>query len=389
MDKDNRLLIGITSISHLAVHAQMMVFPTLMLLFQHEFGLGLDSLGIMATAGAFMFGLGAIPAGFLEKKLGGRVLLLLYQIGSAIGGIILVLAHTPIQMTLGLAMLGLSSSIYHPAGLTILSRRLKNLSKGLAIHGVAGSTGLALGPLLAGITAEYGSWRASYLIWVILQIGLALSTFFLVSRSNRQIETENDISINITDRPSIILYYIMAITLGFSFGGITTFMPAHFGMQTGGIFNLFPETLKAGLFTTLVFTSGIVGQLLGGYFGDKYKRTKLLFWIIFFNIPAIALLGFTAGWFLFFSSIIMGVVHFMNQPISNALLADLTPSTHRGLGYGISFFLSFGIGGLAPAIGGWIANAHSIEMVFPFMAISLIPGVISGWFLIQRKSQMA
>ena len=115
MDKDNRLLIGITSISHLAVHAQMMVFPTLMLLFQHEFGLGLDSLGIMATAGAFMFGLGAIPAGFLEKKLGGRVLLLLYQIGSAIGGIILVLAHTPIQMTLGLAMLGLSSSIYHPA----------------------------------------------------------------------------------------------------------------------------------------------------------------------------------------------------------------------------------------------------------------------------------
>ena len=285
MDKDNRLLIGITSISHLAVHAQMMVFPTLMLLFQHEFGLGLDSLGIMATAGAFMFGLGAIPAGFLEKKLGGRVLLLLYQIGSAIGGIILVLAHTPIQMTLGLAMLGLSSSIYHPAGLTILSRRLKNLSKGLAIHGVAGSTGLALGPLLAGITAEYGSWRASYLIWVILQIGLALSTFFLVSRSNRQIETENDISINITDRPSIILYYIMAITLGFSFGGITTFMPAHFGMQTGGIFNLFPETLKAGLFTTLVFTSGIVGQLLGGYFGDKYKRTKLLFWIIFFNCP--------------------------------------------------------------------------------------------------------
>ena len=94
----------------------------------------------------------------------------MYQIGSAIGGLILVFADNPIQMTLGLGMLGLASSIYHPAGLTILSRRLTNLSKGLAVHGVAGSSGLALGPFIAGLTAEYGSWRASYLIWIGLQL---------------------------------------------------------------------------------------------------------------------------------------------------------------------------------------------------------------------------
>jgi len=35
----------------------------------------------MASAGAFMFGAGAIPAGILEAKLGGRVLLLIYQVG--------------------------------------------------------------------------------------------------------------------------------------------------------------------------------------------------------------------------------------------------------------------------------------------------------------------
>jgi len=28
-------------------------------------------------------------------------------------------------------------------------------------------------------------------------------------------------------------------------------------------------------------------------------------------------------------------------------------------------------------------------MVFPAMALSLIPGVIAGWFLIRRKSQTA
>ena len=389
MNKENKIIIGVTAFSHLAVHAQMMVFPTLMLIFHHEFGLGLDTLGMMATAGAFMFGLGAIPAGFLEGKLGGRTLLLIYQIGSVLGGIALVLAQEPVQMTIGLGLLGLSSSIYPPAGLTILSRRLKHLSKGLAIHGIAGSSGLALGPLLAGIAAEYGSWRTSYLVWIILQILLALSTFFLIQRRKQSIESEDLQSIVVTDKLSIVLYYIMAITLGFSFGGFTTFMPTHFGMQTDGIFNLFPETLKAGLFTSLVFASGIAGQTLGGYFGDKYKRSTLLFWIILINIPVMAIMGFTSGWFLFFSSIAMGIVYFLNQPVSNALLADLTPSSHRGIGYGISFFLSFGIGGIAPAIGGRIADTYSVEMVFPAMALSLIPGVIAGWFLIRRKSQTA
>jgi MFS family permease len=390
MNKDNKIVMGVTAFSHLAVHAQMMVFPTLMLLFHHEFDLGLDTLGIMATAGAFMFGVGAIPAGFLEGKLGGRALLLIYQVGSIIGGLGLILAKNPFQMTIGLAILGLASSIYHPAGLTILSRRLTNLSKGMAIHGVAGSIGLALGPLFAGAAAEFGSWRVSYLIWIILQAILVFVTFFMIKRRNKPIVDESIPNIiEIKDKPSIALYYIMATAMGFSFGGFTTYMPTLFGSQTSGIFALLPETLKAGFFTTLVFTSGILGQTIGGYVGDRYSRSFLLFWIVILNMPFLFLMGFTSGWGLLMSSILLGVVYFLNQPVSNALLAELTPSSHRGIGYGISFFLSFGIGGIAPAICGWITNQYSIEMVFPFMAFSLIPAVVAGWFLIKRQNQTA
>ena len=103
-----------------------------------------------------------------------------------------------------------------------------------------------------------------------------------------------------------------------------------------------------------------------------------------------AFMGYTDGWLLFFSSIALGIVYFLNQPISNALLADLTPSSHRGIGYGISFFLSFGIGGIAPAVSGWITEHYAIEMVFPVMAASLLPGVVAGWILLHRlKNQTA
>ena len=384
MLKENNNILYITSLSHLIVHAQMMVFPTLLLLFQTEYQLGMDTLGLMATVGTFMFGLGAIPAGILEEHIGAKTLLIIYQIGSAIGGMIIILSNTPFQITIGLATLGLSSSIYHPAGLTILSKSLNRLSKGLGIHGIAGSLGLALGPLLAGAAAEVGSWKLSYFIWIILQLGLALASYFLIPY-NKNI-TNKTISSFRTKKSSILLYYCMVISLGFSFGGFSTYMPSLFGTQTSGIFSLLSGSLKTGFFTTLVFLCGIAGQALGGYFGDRYSRTHLLFVIIILNIPFLTLIGYTKGWLLLLCSIVFGVVYFSNQPVSNALLADFTSNAHRGLGYGISFFLSFGIGGIAPAVCGWIAEAYRIEMIFPIMALCLLPGLLACTILIKQNN---
>ena len=385
MFKDKNNIIFITGLSHLIVHAQMMVFPTLLLLFQNEYQLGLDKLGLMATIGSFMFGLGAIPAGIIEKYIGARTLLIIYQLGSAIGGIIIITANTPLQITIGLGILGLSSSIYHPAGLTILSRNLDSLSRGLGVHGIAGSLGLALGPLFAGITAELGSWRLSYLIWVLLQLGLAMASYIMISNNHSNVKDHKTTTFQ-TNKISLSLYYLMAIAFGFSFGGFSTYMPSLFGMQTEGIFSMFSGSLKTGFFTTLVFLCGILGQAIGGYLGDKFSRTRLLFIIILLNIPFLALMGFTKSWLLLLCSIVFGIVYFSNQPISNALLADITSNAHRGLGYGVSFFLSFGIGGIAPAICGWIAETYRLEMVFPIMALSLLPGLVACLFLIKQKN---
>ena len=283
-----------------------------------------------------------------------------------------------------MAILGLSSSIYHPAGLTILSRNLNRLSKGLGIHGIAGSLGLALGPLLAGVAAEIGSWQLSYLIWVLLQLGLALASYFLIPYNNN--DANKTISTVKTNKRSMLLYYLMAISLGFSFGGFSTYMPSLFGIQNEGIFSLLSGSLKTGFFTTLVFLCGIAGQALGGYFGDKYSRTHLLCIIIILNIPFLAMIGYTKGWLLLFCSIVFGVLYFSNQPVSNALLADFTSNAHRGLGYGISFFLSFGIGGIAPAVCGWIAETYRLEMVFPTMALCLLPGLLACLFLIKQNN---
>ena len=384
MHLEKKIILGLTSVSHLTVHAQMIVFPTLLLLFHNEFGLGMDRLGFIATIGAFMFGLGAIPAGLLDNKIGGKNLLIIYHIGSVIGCILLSLAKNTLHISFGLGILGLSSSLYHPAGLSIISRRFNKLSRCMAIHGIAGSLGLALGPFIAAFLAEFGSWRTVYGMWAIIQFMLILFTiFFLRTGKETSLISSNYIN-NKTDKIHLLLYYVTIVCMGFAFGGFTTFMPTLFGSQTSGVFKYFPQTLKAGIFTTIVFGVGMIGQTIGGLLGDKYNRVTLLFWIIILNVPFLFLMGYTTGWILFIFSILLGIIYFSNQPISNALLADLTPNYHRGLSYGIGFFLSFGIGGLAPAICGFIAEKYYLELVFPIVSLTLIPGVFSIWLLKKR-----
>jgi len=68
MNSNEKIILIITGASHLLVHAVMLILPAILLVLKDEFGVGLATLGVVATASQFMFGLGALPAGYLEKK---------------------------------------------------------------------------------------------------------------------------------------------------------------------------------------------------------------------------------------------------------------------------------------------------------------------------------
>ena len=85
---------------------------------------------------------------------------------------------------------------------------------------------------------------------------------------------------------------------------------------------------------------------------------------------------FFNGWSLVGISGILGAVNFMFQPIHNSLLADETDDDQRGVIYGFSAGISFGVGSLAGVIGGYIGDIFSINYIFSSMAVFLIPAVI-------------
>ena len=383
MNKFEKIILTITGGSHLSVHALMLALPSLIPIIRNEFNVGLDTLGFVVTVSAFMFGLGAIPAGWAEKRFGGRQLLLMYQIGSSLSALIVALSSSFEMMIIGLGLMGFFCSIYHPAGLTLISHRVTKLTKGMAVHGIFGSTGSALGPILATTVAAIISWRSAYAVLGTFNAILAISTFLAIPYRKRTEIPDEEFANNETNtnKPALILYFLTNAFLGMAYYGLTTFMPIHFAENTSTIFPNISANMKAGLFPTMVFVAGIGGQLVGAKIGEIFHKPTALIWIILANIPFFILMGYTTDLFLVLSSLFLGVAYFSNQPIGNTLIARFTRNQNRGLGYGISFFLSFGIGSLSAGFSGIIAVKMGVSAVFPAMGLLLIPSVIFCWFM--------
>ena len=383
MNKFEKIILTITGGSHLSVHALMLALPSLIPIIRNEFNVGLDTLGFVVTVSAFMFGLGAIPAGWAEKRFGGRQLLLMYQIGSSLSALLVALSSSFEMIIVVLGLMGFFCSIYHPAGLTLISHRVTKLTKGMAVHGIFGSTGSALGPILATTVAAIVSWRSAYAVLGIFNAILAISTFLAIPYRKRTEIPDEEFANNETNtnKPALILYFLTNAFLGMAYYGLTTFMPIHFAENTSTIFPNISANMKAGLFPTMVFVAGIGGQLVGAKIGEIFHKPSSLIWIILAYIPFFILMGYTTDLFLVLSSLFLGVAYFSNQPIGNTLIARFTHNQNRGLGYGISFFLSFGIGSLSAGFSGIIAVKMGVSAVFPAMGLLLIPSVIFCWFM--------
>ncbi|MEE8335948.1 MAG: MFS transporter [Candidatus Neomarinimicrobiota bacterium] len=382
MKRSEKIILSITGGSHLSVHALMLAFPSLIPVIRAEFSVGLDTLGYVAALSAFMFGIGAIPSGWAENKIGGKNLLLLYQFGSAAGAGLLALSTNFYTIVAGLAVMGLFCSIYHPAGLTLISNRVDSMTKGMAVHGIFGSIGSALGPILATTLAVLISWRAAYAFLCLSNLILALLSTLIIPvsvRSENLNKKKSPQPERITNKQALIYLYLTNIILGLVYFGFSTFMPTHFALNTGHFLPHLSPAMKAGIFPTLVFLAGIVGQIIGGKLGTKFKSADLLVILVGANIPILLLMGFTVNINLVVVSILMGVVFFTGQPIGNTLIAQFTNKNRRGLGYGISFFLSFGVGSLAAGFCGIIAQNYGVSFVFPALGLILVPALFSAY----------
>jgi len=359
----------ITSIGHFLVHAMTMILPAILVILGQEFSISLIYLGELVTIQILFLGLGGFPAGFLAERFGSRMVLLIYFAGLIIASVWLYFSTTFTTAAFGLGFLGLVTGLYHPAGLKMVSHS-PNVSRYMGYHGISGSLGLAAGPIYGSWMANWMGWRTAYL----LLGGLALLAFIFLFWDKTESEPRQgkfNFRVSFT-RPQVLIISIASLW-GFAHHGLFNFLPLYFEktVDTG-----FGAIVGSGFLTGFVLLVGIIGQLTGGRLGELYSRKNLYIWVVGLNIPFLIMMAFYSGYTLVGIAVLLGAVNFMFQPVNNSLLADVTPSDQRGIIYGFSAGISFGIGSLAGIVGGYLGEALSINLIFPSMTIFLVPAVI-------------
>ena len=209
-----------TGFSHLIVHAMLLTFPSLYPSIKTIYNISYDSFGSIVFFSSFLFGLGAIPAGYFENKIGCRKLLLLHLFGSSVLCFFIFHSKTSSSFILGLCFLCLISSIYHPSGLTLISKNLKKIENGMAIHGVFGNVGLAFGPMIATIAMTYFSWKYAYFFFGLINLIIFFFTLFFVRDETSSIAqnfSKNHLRKNNVN--ILLLFFLITGLLGMNYYG--------------------------------------------------------------------------------------------------------------------------------------------------------------------------
>ena len=404
MNDNSRSIVLFTGISHAIVHTYELSIPILVAIWLVEFPVTTATLGVVVSVGYALFGIGALPGGVLADRLGSRTLIVSCLAGMGLSFLLLSLAPGVVTIAIALAAWGIAASVYHPSGLSLISTGVEDRGSAFAYHGMAGNIGIAFGPLVTALLLLTFDWRMVARLLVIptvVAIGYALTTEFdeaaavTADGGTDQPESVDDepMSLSTFLADSRALFTVgftlaMAIVMmnGLFYRGMLTFLPDvldQFLPPITDYVQLFDPgspiaeefSLSSYVYVALL-TIGIGGQYVGGKVSDRIPSTTGLA-VVFGSlvVVTVAFVPAASGGVvtLLLVSGLLGFLLFALQPLYQATIADHSPPGDRGLSYGYTYLVSFGIGAAGAAVAGFLLSVVTTDGTF--LALAAFPAL--------------
>jgi len=363
-------------LGHAYMHMFTAFYFVIVLALERDWSLPYHELIKLWTIGSLLVGLGALPAGWLGDRWSAAGMMAVFFIGMGAAGIACGLVDGPVAMLIGLAAIGLFSSIYHPVGIAWLVRNAKARGKALGINGIFGSVGIAASGLIAGALIDLFGWRAAFIVpgAVSLVTGLALIVCLrlgLVVEGQPAAVRETPPGRSDMLRAFLILLLTMLI-MGVVFQATQAAMPKVFDLRLRDIAG--DGAFGIGALVAVVYTAGGIMQLAGGHMADKYALKPIYIGAFLFQVPVMAAFGLIGGMPLIGVAMAAVLLTAVALPAENMMLARYTPTKHHGLAYGVKFVLAFGSAPLSLMLVSAI-QARTGEFAWLFLILAALAGL--------------
>jgi len=378
-------IVLLVSCAHALVHVYELTLPSTEQSIAAEFGVTQETTGLLGNVWRLPFGLGALAAGWLADRHGSKPLLIVYLLGCATTALI-TWATTEISLLfVTMFSMGCFASIYHPAGLAIISRSTRPDQRpwALGLHGVFGSIGIASSPALVGLALDQGlTWRDCYL-WLTLPGVILAAVFYRLLVEQRSAPSSSsgasDVEIH---EPEDKLHWIPFLILttsggltGFVYAGMLQFLPRYLSDAWASLSihqSIAPVVVGAWL-ASGVLLIGVIGQLLAGWYVRGRSLERALSIVLAANVPFLIWMSQATGLARIVSAGLLSLVLFMHQPVYNSLVAKYIPHDRRSVGYGFSNVLTFGFGSFGAGSMGFLLEQYGNASAY--LALSLCAAI--------------
>jgi MFS family permease len=373
-------VIGVVGSAHALSHFFQLVLPPLFPLLRAEFGVSYATLGALLSVMYVASGLCQFGAGFAVDRFGARPVLLV-GLGLLAGGTLAGALVPGVAWLFPLVILmGIGNGVFHPADFAVLNANVnpRRLGHAYSSHGIGGSLGYALAPVVSfGLGSAFG-WRTALLVagacGLIALAILAMQRGVLDSRKHGVVAPKHTLSgsLELFRQRPILLCFAYFCVLTIATIGITTFLGTSLNAAYG-----VPLAIAATAITAYLLGSAS-GVLVGGFLAARTTRhdrvaatglaigaTLILLLALFaplaaWAIPLLALTGLALG---------------ATGPSRDMIVRGATPKGASGRVYGFVYSgLDLG-SSLAPVAMGAMLDHGSARLVAGAIAVFLFVAI--------------
>ena len=340
-----RMVIAFASLAHCLHHIITALFLTIVLVLTATWQRPYDELIALWTLGAFLIGAVSPLAGYLSDKFGERPMMIALFFGLGFSSIACGLVESPVGLQAALASMGVFGAIYHPVGTAWVVRHTGASGKAVALVGSAGSVGVALASLVAGLLTDAMSWRAAFIVPGVMALagGAALLVFGAGQAEERPatppVPPAPVTPVERTAFRQAVIALVVAMGLtSIVWHAFVTMLPKWLGQELAAF--LPPGLGGIGGLVTAVFLIGVLAQFAGGALADRglVKQTYVASFLL--KLLAFLFALSVGGWPVLIAAVVVVWVFDIAAPLENILVARFSPPGRAGLAYGVRFGFS-------------------------------------------------
>ena len=383
--RPNRALLFV-NLGHFLNHVIMLIYPTVALTLVDVWSMSYGELFKLFFVASLLYGLAALPAGWLGGLWSSRGMLVVYLLGTGMATFMTGFANTPMQISIGLAMTGIFAAIYHPVGTNFVVQHAVDRAKDLGFNGAFGTVGLAAAAFIAAGLTQLWGWRFAFFVPGASCFLLGILFVFCTSETpssiikNGLLERNNPVNRRTTFYV-LTLMGVTALSVGLITQAYTSGLPKIFDETMLTIVAMFTLdrdgglTLSSGL-VTLVLLAGAVGQIMGGSLASRYSPKLVYIGMFVVMVPLAMIASQLDGFALVVMAAVMMLVITGCLPAENCIIVRYCPENWRARVFSAKFVMALGGGSFAILAVGEIFDQTAGFLLFYGFMISLAAIVI-------------